>query len=231
MPTDKSATILEVQWMELEIPRMEQELSELRTAEQELLTTPLETVHQAYTTTYRAERKRAHLFYHRRRTVAATSQGYRQRMRDEGWFTILARILIAAIVVWAAYVAYQNYREGSIQRGVIWGSVLLVLAIGLAFAPALADLYWERRARQMAEKAAQEARQSPAFVQERQDRQAQLDRCRRRIADLESRRQFAHARLDELRKELTGVGARAHDHARAQGPAGPQGPVRPQDAT
>ena len=75
MQTDKSATILEVQWMELEIPRMEQELNELRTVEQELLTTPLETVHQAYTTTYRAERKRAHLFYRRRRTVAATAQG------------------------------------------------------------------------------------------------------------------------------------------------------------
>jgi ABC-type multidrug transport system fused ATPase/permease subunit len=207
MQTDKSATILEVQWMELEIPKIEQELNELRAMEQELLTTPLETVHQAYTTTYRNERRRAQFFYRRRRTVAATAQGYRQRMRDEGWFTILARILIAAIVIWAVYVVFSGYREGNIQRGVIWGSVLLVLAVGLAFAPALADLYWERRARQMAESAAQETRQSPAFLQERQDRQAQLEHCRRRIAELESRHTFAHARLDGLRKELTSDGA------------------------
>ena len=203
MQTDKSVTILEVQWMEGEIPRIEQELSELNKMEQELLTTPLETVHQAYTTTYRAERQRAQPFYRRRRTVAATSHGYRQRMRDEGWFTILARVLIAAIVVLAVYVAFQNYQEGTIQKGVIWGSALLVLSIGLAFAPALADLFWERHARRVAENAAQEARRSPAFAQERQERQSQLERCRQRIAELESRRNFAHARLDELRKELT----------------------------
>lgn len=203
MQTDKSATILEVQWMEQEIPRIEQELSELRTAQQELLTTPLETVHQAYTTAYHAERKRAHFFYHRRRTIVTTSQGHRQRMRDEGWFTLLARILIAAIVVWAMYVAFNNYQDGNTQRGVIWGSVLLVLAIGLAFAPPLADLYWERRARQRAELAAQEARQSPVFLHERQERQTQLEQARQRTAELESRLKFAHARLDELRKELT----------------------------
>lgn len=203
MQTDKSATILEVQWMEVEIPRIEQELNELRTMEQELLTTPLETVHQAYTTTYRAERKRANLFYHRRRTVAATSHGYRPRMRDEGWFTILARVLIAAMVLLAVYVALQNYRAGTAQSGMIWGSVLLVLAIGLAFAPALVDLYWERHARQVAESAAQEARQSPAFLQERQVRRAELERCRQRVAELESRLKFAHVRRDELRKELT----------------------------
>jgi hypothetical protein len=203
MPTDKSATILEAQWMEQEIPRIEQELIESRKVEQDLLTTPLKTVHQAYTTAYRAERKRAHSFYHRRRTIAATSQGYRQRMRDEGWFSILARILIVVVVALAVYVAFNAHRMGSTQRGLIWGSVLLVLAIGLAFAPALADLYWERRARRVAVTVAQEARQSPAFFLERQERRLRLDQCRQRIAQLEERLRFAHARLDELRKELT----------------------------
>jgi hypothetical protein len=203
MQTDRSITILEVQWMEGEIPKIEQELSELKKMEQELLTTPLETVHQAYTTTYRSERQRARPFYRRRRTVAATSHGYRQRMRDEGWLTILARVLIAAIVIRAMYVVFQNYRAGTIQKGMLWGSALLVLSIGVAFAPALADFLWERHARRVAENAAQEARRSPAFVQERQERQSQLERCRQRIAELESRHKFAYARLDALRKELT----------------------------
>jgi hypothetical protein len=203
MQTDKSATILEAQWMEQEIPRIEQELNELRTVEQELLTTPLDTVHRAYTTAYRDERRRAHPFYRRRRTVAATAQGYRERMRDEGWFTLLARILIAAVVVLAVYVVFKNHRLGLTQRGVIWGSVLLVLGVGLAFAPPLADYMWERHARQVAEGIAQEARRSPAFLQERQERQARLEQCRKRMADLEARKKFAHVRLDELRKELT----------------------------
>ncbi len=124
-------------------------------------------------------------------------------MRDEGWFTLLARILIAALVVLAVYVAFHSYRMDNTQRGVIWGSVLLVLAIGLAFVPPLADSLWERHARQVAEQVAQEARQSPMFLEERQARQAQLDRCRQRITDLELRFKFAHARLDGLRKELT----------------------------
>jgi hypothetical protein len=208
MQTDKSATILEAQWMEQEIPRIEQELNELRTVEQELLTTPLDTVHRAYTTAYRDERRRAHPFYHRRRTVTTTAQGYRERMRDEGWFSLLARILIVAVVALAVYVVFHNHRLGQTQRGVIWGSALLVLSVGLAFAPPLADYMWERRARRVAEEVAQEARRSPAFLQERQERQERLEQCRKRIADLESRKQFADVRLDELRKELTSSNSR-----------------------
>ena len=81
METDKSATILEAQWMEREIPRIDQELHDLQAAERELLTAPLETVRQAYTDAYRAGRKRAHPFYHRRRSVKATGGGYRARSR------------------------------------------------------------------------------------------------------------------------------------------------------
>jgi hypothetical protein len=203
METDKSATILEAQWMEREIPRIEQELRDLQAAEQELLTAPLETVRQAYTNAYRAGRKRAHPFYHRRRSVKATEGGYRARSRETGWFVILARILIALVVVAAGYVAYRNHQAGDTQRGVIWGSVLLMLALVLAFAPAVGDLLWDRQSRRAAERAAQEARQSASFFQERQERQAQLSQCRARIAELEERKRFAGLRLDELRKELT----------------------------
>jgi hypothetical protein len=92
---------------------------------------------------------------------------------------------------------------GDTQAGVIWGSVLLILALILAFAPALADLIWDRQSRRTAERAAQEARQSVAFLKEKQERQIQLGQCRARIADLVERKKFAHLRLDELRKELT----------------------------
>jgi uncharacterized protein HemX len=112
-------------------------------------------------------------------------------------------VLIVLFVVLAVYIAYHNHQLGHTQKGVIWGSVFLVAAIGLAFAPALADHFWERRARQVAEAAAQEARQSPAFLQEKRGRQERLHQCRARIADLEERLAFAHLRLDELRKELT----------------------------
>jgi hypothetical protein len=78
-----------------------------------------------------------------------------------------------------------------------------MLGLGLAFAPALGDLIWERQARQGAEEAAQRARQSEAFLQEKRERQAQLGRCRARMADLEERKKFAGLRLDELRKDLT----------------------------
>jgi hypothetical protein len=203
MQTDKSAIILEVQWMETEIPRIQEELDELKGMEQELLTTPLETVHQAYTSTYRAERKRAFLFYHRSRSVTPTRRGYRERMRDVGWFTILARLLILAAVALAVYVVYHNHQLGQTQRGVIWGSALLIVAMALAFAPALADLWWERRARRKAEVAVQEAKQSEAFFQEKHDRQVKLGQCRTRVADLQERLKFARLRLDELRKELT----------------------------
>jgi len=203
METDKSATILEAQWMEREIPRIEKELRDLQAAEKELLTAPLETVRQAYTDTYRAGRKRAYLFYHRRRSVRATGGGYRARTREAGWFVILARILIAVAVVAAGYVAYHNHQAGDTQKGVTWGSVLLMVGLALAFAPVLGDLIWDRQSRRAAELAAQEARQSAEFLQERQDRQLELSQCRARMADLEERKQFARLRLDELRKELT----------------------------
>lgn len=203
METDKGATILEAQWMEREIPRIEQELRDLQAAEQELLTAPLETVRQAYTDAYRAGRKRAHPFYHRRRSVQATEGGYRARSREAGWFVVLSRILIAAAVIAAGYVAYHRHQAGDTQKGVIWGSVLLMVALVLAFAPALADLIWDRQSRRAAERAAQEARQSAAFLQETQERQARLRQCRVRLAELEERKRFAGQRLDELRRELT----------------------------
>jgi hypothetical protein len=203
METDKSATILEAEWMERELPRIEQELHDLQAAEQELLTAPLETVRQAYTDAYRAGRKRAHLFYHRRRSVKATGGGYRARSREVGWFSIFARILIALVVVAAGFVALRNHQAERTQKGVIWGTVLLMTGLGLAFAPALGDLVWERRSRRVAEKAALEARQSAPFLREKQERQARLGQCRARMADLEERKRFAGLRLDELRKELT----------------------------
>ena len=116
---------------------------------------------------------------------------------------VLARVLIVAIVFAAGYVAYTQHQAGETQKGVIWGSVLLMLALGLAFAPMVGDLIWERESRQAAERAAHEARRSPAFLQERQERQAKLGQCRARLADLEERKRFAGLRLDELRKELT----------------------------
>ena len=174
METDKSATILEAQWMEREIPRIEEELRDLQAAEQELLTAPLETVRQAYTDTYRAGRKLAHTFYHRRRSVRATGGGYRARTREAGWFVILARILIAVAVVAAGYVAYRNYQAGDTQKAVTQGSVLLIAGLVLAFVPALGDWIWDRQSRRAAERAAQEARQSVEFLQEKQDRQLEL---------------------------------------------------------
>jgi hypothetical protein len=203
METDKSATILEAQWMEREIPRIDQELRDLQAAEQELLTAPLETVRQAYTDAYRTRRKRAHPFYHRRRSVRATEGGYRARNREVGWFVILARILIALIIAAAGYVAYRDHQAGNTQKGVIWGSVLVMVALILAFAPAVGDLIWDRQSRRVAELAAQDARQSAEFQKEKQERQIQLEQCRARMADLEERKKFAGLRLDELRKELT----------------------------
>jgi hypothetical protein len=203
MQMDKSATILEAQWLEKEIPRIDHEIKELVKTEQELLTSPLETVSQAYATTYRNERQRAHPFYHRRRSVTPTRYGYRERMHDIGWFAILARILILAAVAGAAYIVYHNHQNGTIQKGVIWGSIVLIVAIGLAFAPPLADQLWDIRARKKAEAAAQEARQSQTFIQEKRQRQAQLQECRTRMAELQERLRFARARLDGLRRDLT----------------------------
>jgi hypothetical protein len=205
MQTDKSAIILEAQWIEKEIPKMQQELAALRSTEQELLTTPLETVSRAYTDTYRAQRQKAYIFYHRRRSVTPTRYGYRERMLDVGWFTILIRVVILALIVWAGYTVYRQAQLDQLQTGVIWGSAILVVAIGFAFVPALADFLWERRARKVAEAAASQARQSDAFLQEKQERQARLQQCRARRTELEQRLAVAGKRLDALRKELIGT--------------------------
>jgi len=202
MQADKSAIILEAQWLEKEIPRIERELVELREQEQQLLTTPMETVSRAYTNAYRTERRRAHLFYHRRRAVTPTRYGYRERMRDVGWLASLMRVLIVATVAWAAYIVYHNHQLEQLQRGVIWGSVLLIVAIGLALVPTTVDQLWERRARRAAQQAADQARQSEAFLQEKAERQAELRRCRERIDKDTEQLQLAWQRLDELRQEL-----------------------------
>lgn len=205
MQNDKSAIILEAQWMESEIPRIERELAEYKEQEQELLNTAIETVRRAYTETYRSQRKRAYSFYHRRRAVTPTRYGYRERMIEVGWLALLSRVLIIASVALAAYIAYHNHQIEHTQRGVIWGSILLILAIGLAFLPPLVDHLWERHARRKAQQAADDARHSETFAQEKRDRQAQLAYCRARIAESQERLDKAHARLDELRRRLIGA--------------------------
>ena len=106
-------------------------------------------------------------------------------------------------MVAAGYVAYRNYQAGDTQKAVTQGSVLLIAGLVLAFVPALGDWIWDRQSRRAAERAAQEARQSAELLQEKQDRQLELSRCRARVADLKERKKFANLRLDELRKELT----------------------------
>jgi uncharacterized protein HemX len=208
MESDKSATILEAQWMEREIPKMEEELAQLRLAERDLLTTPLETVRQAYTDAYRVARRQARAFYRHRRSVTPTRYGYRERRAEAGWFTILSRVLILVLVGLAVYVAYHNHQMGETQKGVLWASVLLVVALGLALAPAVGDQIWERRARQIAQKAAAQARTSEAFLNEKHERQVKLAQCQSRAAEVEERLRFARARLDVLRKELTSTNHR-----------------------
>ncbi|MBN1936564.1 MAG: hypothetical protein JW934_18015 [Anaerolineae bacterium] len=203
MQADKSTIILEAQWMENEIPRIENELDALKKLEQELLTAPIESINQVYTETYNKVRKRAYPFYHRRRTVTPTRYGYKERMLDVGWFTILAQLIILAGVVWAGYIVYTNYQWSDMNKGVIWGAVVLVVAIGFAFVPAFGDELWERRARHKAESAAQEARQSKAFQVEKETRQRKLHQCRARMSELEERLKFSHLRYDELRRQLT----------------------------
>lgn len=205
MQADKSATILEAQWMETEIPRIEEELTSLKKLEQELLTTPMETIQQIYTSTYDAERQKAHPFYHRRRMVTPTRYGYKEHTLDVGWFTIVARLLILAALVGAGYVVYTWHQREDTVNGVIWGAAILVVAIGLAFVPAFGDELWERHARKKAQSAAQSARQSEAFLQEKASRQARLQQCRTRIAELEERLKFSRLRYEELRRELTAV--------------------------
>jgi hypothetical protein len=200
---DKSATILEAQWMEKEIPRIKEELSALKTLEQELLTTPLETVSSAYQETYRAKQERAHPFYNRRRSVKPTRYGYRERMVEAGWIAIGFKVLMVIITALAVYVAYHNHQTGHSQQGIVWGSVLLVVGIALSFAPMVGSFFWERRARQSAERAASEARHSEAFLAEKQERQARLQQCQGRIAELDERLRSARLRYDELRRILT----------------------------
>jgi hypothetical protein len=203
MQKDKSATILEAQWMEQEIPRIEQELAQLKDKERELLTAPLATVTHAYTGAYRSERGRAHHFYRRRRSVTPTRYGYRERQLEVGWFVLLSRILIVAAAALAIYVAYHNHQIGETQRGIIWASVLLVIALGLAFAPALVDQLWERHARRTAQKAAAQARESDTFRQEKDERHTELRQVRTLLQESEERLKFARVRLGELRRELT----------------------------
>jgi hypothetical protein len=200
---DKSTTILEAQWMEKEIPRIKDELEALKKLEQELLTTPLDTVSQAYTNTYRQDMERIHPFYHRRRSVVPTRYGYRQRMVDAGWVSVGFQVLIALLTALAIYVVYQNRQPEQLREGFITASILLIVNIVLSFVPMLGALLWERQARRKAEEAAQVARSSVAFVEEKQARQVRLDQCRVRQAELEERLEFAHARYDQLRQELT----------------------------
>jgi len=205
MQSNKSAIILEAQWMESEIPRIEQELARHKQQEQELLNSAIETVRQAYTETYRAQRKQARYFYHRQRAVTPTRYGYRERMIDAGWFSLSARLLITAAVAFGTYVVYHNHQLERTQRGVIWGSVLFILAIGLAFLPPLADHLWERVARKKAQEAADDARLTEDFAREKAERQTQLTYCRERIAEQEERLDKALTRLDELRRSLIGT--------------------------
>ena len=199
---DKSATILEAQWIEKEIPRIKQELAALESTEQELLTTPLQTVSKAYQDVYRAEMRLAAPFYRRGRKMVATRFGYKERTAETGWIPILYRVLMALIALAAVYVAYHNHRIEEAQRGVIWAAVLLVIGLVLSFAPMVGAYFWERRVRQNARNAAARARTSETFQQEKQTRQSALYRCRTRIAELEERLHHAELRYDELCEAL-----------------------------
>ena len=75
------------------------------------------------------------------------------------------------------------------------------LAVGLS--ARLRQIKLRRRARQNAELVAQAARQSEAFLEEKQDRQEKLIQCQERVAELEERLRFARLRYDELRQALT----------------------------
>ena len=199
---DKSATILEAQWIEKEIPRIKQELAARKAEEQELLTAPLETVSKAYQDVYRAEMHLATPFYRRGRKMVATRFGYRERTTETGWIPILYRVLMALIALSDIYVAYHNYRLEDTMRGVIWAAVLLVIGLALSFAPMVGAFFWERRARQNARSAAARARTSDTFQREKRTRQSALHRCRTRIAELEERLHHAEMRYDELCEAL-----------------------------
>jgi uncharacterized protein YlxW (UPF0749 family) len=105
---------------------------------------------------------------------------------------------MALIALLAVYIAFHNHRLGETQRGVIWASVLLVLGIVLSFAPMVGAYFWERRARENARSAAERARGSESFKQEKESRQNALRKCQARIAELEERLHHAQLRHDEL---------------------------------
>ena len=46
-------------------------------------------------------------------------------MLDMGWFTVFARVLILAAIVWAGYIAYDLDRQGDTTKGIIWGGLLV----------------------------------------------------------------------------------------------------------
>jgi hypothetical protein len=200
---DKSTTILEAQWMEKEIPRIRQELAALKEQEQTLLTTPLETVSNAYQAAYRGAMASIAPFYQRGRRVVPTRYGYRERMAETGGLAILYKIVMTVLAALAVYVVYNAHQAGHTQRGIIWASVVLVAGIVLSFGPMLGAYLWERRARQSAESAAEQARSSESFQGEKQERQVKLRGCQSRIAELEERLRFAQMRYDELRDLLT----------------------------
>jgi uncharacterized protein HemX len=200
---DKRATILEAEWMEKEIPRIKEELNALKALEQELLTTPLETVSSAYENTYRDAQKTAYAYYRRRRRVVPTRYGLRERMVEEGWLAIGFRILMILLAVLAVYVAYHNHQQEQTQRGIVWASILLILGIVLSFAPMVGAYFWQRQAKQNAKKAADLARQSDAFLEEKHERQLKLAQCQERMTELEERLNLARLRYDYLRQVLT----------------------------
>lgn len=200
---DKSATILEAEWMEKEIPRLRDELAALKKQEQALLTAPLESVSNAYQAAYRDAMASIGPFYRRRRRVVPTRYGYKERMAEAGWLSIAYKVLMTVLAALAVYVAYTSYQAGHTQRGIIWASVLLAIGIVLSFAPMLGAYLWERQAQRQAEHAAAQARESQAFQREKEERRASLHECRFRIAELEERLRVAQLRYDELRAALT----------------------------
>ena len=200
---DKRPTILEAEWMEKEIPRIKEELSALKALEQELLTTPLETVRSAYEDSYRNAQKTAYAYYRRRRRVVPTRYGLRERMVEEGWLSIGFRVLMALLAVLAIYVAYDNHQADHTQRGIVWASVLLIVGLVLSFVPMLGAFIWERQAKKNAKKAAALARQSDAFLEEKHERQLKLTQCQERMTELEERLNMARLRYDYLRQVLT----------------------------
>jgi hypothetical protein len=200
---DKSATILEAQWMEREIPRIREELAALKKQEQALLTAPLESVSNAYQTAYRETMAGMAPFYRRRRRVVPTRYGYRERMAEAGWLSITYKVLMTILAALGVYIAYTSHQAGHTQRGIIWASVLLGIGIVLSFAPMLGAYLWEREARQRAERAVSEARDSEAFRREKRERRASLHECQSRVAELEERLRIAQLRYDDLRDGLT----------------------------